>query len=86
MATGSSAIEKRAAPRHRVLKHGMLAFSGGGGVDCLVRNISSSGARVEIDNPRGLPDSFTLVIEIDHFRRHCHTVWSTERRLGVAFD
>jgi hypothetical protein len=86
MATAQIGIEKRAAPRHRVLKHGTLAFDGGGGVECLVRNISSSGARVDVDNPRGLPDSFTLVIETDHFRRHCHAVWSSERRLGVAFD
>ncbi|HWX05972.1 MAG TPA: PilZ domain-containing protein [Bradyrhizobium sp.] len=79
-------IEKRAAPRHRVLKGGTLAFSGGGGVDCTVRNISSSGARVDISNPVGLPEAFTLVIETDHFRRRCHAVWSSEKCIGVAFD
>lgn len=86
MVTGEIAIEKRAVPRHRVLKHGTLAFGSGGGVDCLVRNISTKGARVDIDNPRGLPDSFTLVIETDHLMRHCRAVWSRDRRLGVAFD
>jgi PilZ domain len=79
-------IEKRAVPRHRVLKGGTLAFSGGGGVDCTVRNISPNGARVDIANPVGLPEAFTLVIETDHFVRHCHAVWSSERRIGVAFD
>ena len=79
-------IENRAAPRHRVLKRGTLAFSGGGGVDCTVRNISSSGARIDIASPVGLPESFTLVIEADHFMRHCHAVWSSERRIGIAFD
>jgi hypothetical protein len=78
--------EKRAAPRHRVLKHGMLAFSGGGGVDCMVRNISSSGARLDIVNPIGVPQSFTLVIQSDQFMRRCHAVWSTDKRIGVAFD
>jgi hypothetical protein len=69
-----------------VLKHGTLAFRGGGGVDCMVRNISSTGARLDIANPIGLPPSFTLVIEADQFMRHCRPVWSAERRIGVAFD
>jgi hypothetical protein len=69
-----------------VLKHGTLAFGGGGGVDCMVRNISSSGARLDIANPIGLPQSFTLVIHTDQFMRRCHAVWSSDQRIGVAFD
>jgi hypothetical protein len=79
-------IEKRAAPRHRVLKHGTLAFGGGGGVDCMVRNISSSGARLDIVTPVGLPPTFTLVIQTDRFMRRCRPVWSNDNRIGVAFD
>jgi hypothetical protein len=79
-------IEKRATPRHRVLKRGMLAFSGGGGLDCTVRNISESGARLDVVNPMGMPDTFMLVIETDQFMRRCRAVWSSEQRLGVAFD
>jgi hypothetical protein len=79
-------IEKRAAPRHRVFKHGMLAFHGGGGIDCTVRNMSSSGARIEVVNPVGLPDAFTLVISGDQFMRRCRPVWSNANHVGVAFD
>ena len=79
-------IEKRTVPRHKVLKGGTLAFSGGGGVDCTVRNISSNGARVDISSPVGLPETFTLVIETDHFIRRCHAVWSSEKHIGIAFD
>jgi hypothetical protein len=79
-------IEKRAAPRHRVLKHGTLAFHGGGTVDCTVRNISPNGARIDIANPVGLPTVFTLIIETDHFLRRCHAVWRSEQRIGIAFD
>jgi PilZ domain len=79
-------IERRTAQRHRVLKQGTLAFSGGGGADCVVRNISESGARIEIASPVGLPASFALVIATDHFLRPCHAVWSADRRIGVAFD
>ncbi len=79
-------IEKRAIPRHRVLKRGTLAFNGGGGLDCTVRNISSNGARLDLASPVGVPESFTLVIEADQFMRRCHAVWSSEQRMGVAFD
>ena len=79
-------IEKRAAPRHRVFKHGMLAFQGGGGIDCTVRNMSTSGARIDVANPVGLPDAFTLVITGDQFMRRCHSVWSNANHVGVAFD
>jgi hypothetical protein len=79
-------IEKRVAPRHRVLKHGTLAFADGGGIDCMVRNISSSGARLDIANPIGVPQTFTLVIEADQFMRRCHAVWSSDKRVGVTFD
>ena len=79
-------IEKRAAARHRVLKGGRLAFHDGGGVDCIVRNISPTGARIDVANPVGLPESFTLLIEADHFRQSCHPVWSHDTHVGVAFD
>jgi PilZ domain len=78
-------IEKRAAPRQRVLKHGTLTFSGGG-VDCMVRNISLGGARLDVTNPFGLPPSFTLLIETDQFMRRCRPVWCSDTRIGVAFD
>jgi hypothetical protein len=79
-------IEKRTAPRHRVFKRGTLAFGGGGAVDCMVRNISSSGARLDIAIPVGLPPTFTLVIQTDQFMRRCRPVWSNDNRFGVAFD
>jgi hypothetical protein len=52
----------------------------------MVRNLSSSGARIEIASPVGLPESFTLLIAADAFKRRCHAVWSADRRIGVAFD
>lgn len=79
-------VEKRAKPRHRVLKRGTLAFQGGGAIDCTVRNLSSSGARIDVASPVGLPQYLTLIIEADHFMRRCHAVWRKEKQIGVAFD
>jgi hypothetical protein len=79
-----SRIEKRLAPRYKVLKAATIAF-GGNGVDCTVRNLSSSGAAIEIANPAGLPPSFMLVIEADQFIRRCRPVWRGDKRIGVSF-
>jgi hypothetical protein len=82
----ANVIEKRAAPRHRVFKHGTLTFHGGGGVDCTIRNMSLTGARIEVANPVGVPDAFTLVITSDQVTRRCRSVWSNANHIGVAFD
>jgi hypothetical protein len=79
-------IEKRAFPRRRVLKQGTITYRGGGGMDCMVRNISMSGALVDIANPIALPPFFTLLIVTDHLIRQCRAVWSHDRRVGVAFE
>jgi hypothetical protein len=78
-------IEKRAFPRHKVFKRGTIAF-GGGGIDCMVRNLSATGARIEVTNQVGLPNSFMLVIESDQFIRRCRPVWSADQRIGLAFE
>lgn len=78
-------IDHRASPRQRVLKRGLLAFSGSG-IDCIVRNMSADGARLDVESPAQLPQSFTLVIETDQFMRRCRPVWCQDRKLGVAFE
>jgi hypothetical protein len=77
-------IEKRTAPRFRVLKGGLVAIDGGS-IPCTVRNMSSSGAAVDFAQRVDLPPTFTLLIERDQFARRCRAVWSNERRVGMAF-
>ena len=78
--------ERRIHARHRVFKGGRLAFHDGGTVSCTVRNLSTGGARVDVENPRALPEQFTLYIDSDHFMRQCHPVWRHDTTVGVAFD
>jgi hypothetical protein len=75
----------RIAPRRRVLKAGSIEF-GGGAIDCTVRNLSETGAALEIVSPLYIPDRFTLVVRTDQLKRPCRIVWHKERRIGVAFD
>ena len=77
-------IEKRQAPRFKVLKGGIVAVEGDN-IPCTVRNMSSSGAAVDFAEHVDLPATFTLRIERDHFERRCRPVWSNARRVGMAF-
>ena len=79
-------IETRIAPRHRVNKAGTIEFVGGK-VSCVVRNLSLTGAALEISGQAAcIPESFILVMPDDGLRLLCHIVWRSEYRLGVAFD
>jgi hypothetical protein len=77
--------ECRIAPRHRVLRAGTISFAGAA-IDCTVRNISETGAALDVVTPLFIPDRFTLFIQTAQFKWPCHIVWSRERRTGVAFD
>lgn len=77
-------VEKRSIPRKRVLKAGTIAFSGAA-IDCTVRNLTASGALLEVESPLGIPRKFVLDIAADPFRRECQVAWIQERRLGVVF-
>jgi hypothetical protein len=54
-------------------------------IDCTVRNLSETGAALEVTTPVGIPERFTLVIEADQRQVQCHLVWRKERRIGVLF-
>jgi hypothetical protein len=77
--------ETRIAPRRRMLKAGTIEF-GGGGIDCTVRNISATGAALEVVTPLFIPDRFTLFVPSEQLKRPCHIVWRKEKRIGVTFD
>jgi len=75
--------EHRIATRHRVLKGGRILF-GGGSIDCTVRNLSETGAALDVTSPLGIPTEFVLVT--DDTLRPCRIVWRKEKRIGVTFE
>jgi PilZ domain len=77
--------EHRIAPRRRMFKAGTIEF-GGGSIDCTVKNLSDTGAALEVLSPLYVPERFTLVVPTDQLKRRCHVVWRRERRIGIVFD
>ena len=77
--------ERRASPRHRVLKAATIEF-GEETLPCTVRNLSATGAGVDINSPLWFPERFVLAVPSEGWRRPCRLVWRNERRIGVAFE
>ena len=77
--------EHRIAPRARVLKSGKIALSEKAPkIECTIRNLSETGACLQISSTYGIPAHFDLLLQGTE-RRACHVVWRTDTKLGVAF-
>ncbi len=78
------ARENERAPRQRVLKAATLEF-GGATMDCVVRNISQTGAALEVSASLDIPSEFNLLISGHGASHRCEVKWRKENRIGVAF-
>jgi len=77
--------ERRNLNRKKVLKVAQIQFNKLSSISCSVRNISDTGACLEVPSPLGIPDEFTLIVESEALRRECSVAWRRANRLGVAF-
>lgn len=79
--------EKRTQPRKRVLKEGKIIFSHGNFVvDCLIDNLSDSGAHLRIQTSTLLPKEFHLFETARCVAHKVTVVRRTAKGLGVRFD
>jgi hypothetical protein len=80
----SGGADKRKAARRNVIKTGNIFFGKRREV-CTVRDISATGAALEVADPSIVPDRFTLVLEMESASRWCDAVWRKHRQIGVRF-
>ena len=78
-------MDKRRAPRLRTFKGGSIIFGLAAAIDCTIRNISETGASLEVASPVGIPDEFTLLIKPEFVKRDCQVAWRSAKRIGVRF-
>ena len=69
----------------RVGKAGTIEFDSSS-INCMVRNLSTTGAALEVSNQIGIPAKFTLVVPQDGLYLPCNFVRRSGYRIGVAFD
>src|ERR1700721_2169755 len=79
-----SIANKTIRDRRRTLKAGKIVFSQGGSViDCTVRNVSRTGAMLDVQNAVTAPQEFELCW--DGNVQRCTVVWRKVASLGVKF-
>jgi hypothetical protein len=78
-------VETRIAPRYRVAKPAKIDH-GGDKISCVIRDISATGAAIEMSDLRRVPAEFVLLVPEDRLKLRCRVVWRKEYRIGVTFD
>jgi hypothetical protein len=76
--------EKSESSRHRTFKGGTISFARGI-VECTIRNLSETGALLEVGNSIGIPDQFILIIKPETLRRSCEVAWRSDKNIDVKF-
>jgi hypothetical protein len=79
--------ERRTDERRRVVKAGKIVWNKGSSVlDCTVRNVSKTGAMLEVLNGLTVPEEFELRWNNNVERQRCIVVWRKLDRVSVKFE
>lgn len=82
---GDMSAENRSSMRYDLGTAGRIAFDGGRSVvDCIIKNLSKTGACLEVPVGVAWPGAFTLEVH-DGETREVEAVWSENRIVGVRF-
>ena len=77
--------ERRNEARRRALKGARIVFGRHNAlIDCTVSNLSDRGARLKVESPIGIPDTFDLMLDNAPVRG-CRVTWRKATQIGVAF-
>jgi len=74
--------ERGVKSRHETLK---AVFNHAGGTSCTMRNLSQTGACLQVASPVGIPEAFDLRIDSEVLTHHCKVEWRAVHQIGVAF-
>lgn len=75
--------ENRLSPR-RIAAIPAVITHGRGAANCIIRNVSATGAKIEVLSVGQIPNTFKLIAS-GHGQHQCKVVWRTLREMGVAF-
>jgi|SRR5689334_12851927 PilZ domain len=80
--------EKRIAPRQDVRWQGIISDKQGAMLSrCLLVNVSASGAKLVVEFPDKIPDTFVLMLSRNGgVRRVCDVKWRSGSSIGVRFS
>ena len=76
-------LERRIAPRRNTYIEARITF-GKASLNCIIRNVSDTGAKLEVAKVAGIPDVFLLHAP-GHRPQTCGVVWRALKELGVEY-
>ncbi|GJE55283.1 MULTISPECIES: PilZ domain-containing protein [Methylobacterium] len=80
-------IDQRQTVRMRTFLKGKIVFNNGRStMDCLVRDMSGTGARLELSETTTLPEAFDLYIQNKDQTYRSTLRWRRANGVGVTFD
>jgi PilZ domain len=87
MAGAVNKRDVRKSPRKSLSQPGWITFEGGFAArQCVVQDISTTGAKVTIDDPNVLPARLRLAFARDaRTGQTCQVVWRRGKSLGIKF-
>ena len=81
--------QERRKGKRRVLGYGAVVVSFDGALkrDCIINDISVSGAKLQVQAPKDLPEEFVLLLSErgGGARRRCKIAWRSAQEVGVRF-
>ena len=77
--------ERRRYPLIRVQKAAKIVVGTFSVLDCVVRDLSGTGARIEINNAADLPEAVDVTFDGGHTFRPCRLRWRSSTETGVEF-
>jgi hypothetical protein len=82
-----AAITKNREARKSLQQPGWITLEGGFAArQCVVRDMSATGARITIDDPNMLPAKLRLAFARDaRTGRNCEVVWRRGKSFGIKF-
>ncbi len=78
-------MQDRISDRRRTLKQGKVLLTSSSLIDCEVRDLSDTGARIEFAGPTLLPSEFKLRIAHGDLDRLVELTWQRGLSAGVRF-
>jgi len=78
--------ERRSSSRQRRLLGGKIVFNNNAStIDCIIRDLSSQGARLSVASPVGIPEWFDLRVDRNGACYPAQVAWRSHDQIGVTF-
>lgn len=78
-------LERRISPRRNTNIQAEIVFDGGKRLPCLVKDVSETGAKIEIASVGKVPNGIVLLVP-GHQPQPCRVVWRALKEIGLEYQ